>query len=149
LIKRVLKVAAAAALIVIAFPAYQLGVALGLWQPLTHPLGVSPQARYVPSYFYGSLWFDCSLDRGRDVDVCRAWDDAGRLIAYGNYRLDGEKRAAATEELRPSGVSGGPPGRPDLCWISLSDGKTLVPVNHAGDPLERFEVHSQGAAEGR
>jgi hypothetical protein len=148
LIKRVLKAAAAAALIVIAFPACRLGVELGLLQPRTHPLGVSQQARYVPG-FYRSLWFDCSLDRRRDVDVCRAWDDAGRLIAYGNYLLDGEKRAAAREELRPSRVSGGPPGRPDLCWISLSDGKTLVPVNQAGDPLERFEVHSQGDVEGR
>ncbi len=146
--KRVLMVAAAALLILISCPAYRLGVALGFWQPLTRPLGVSQQARYVPG-LKDSEWFDCSLDRTRDMDVCRAWDDAGRLIAYGNYRLDGEKRAATTGELRPSGVMGGPTGRPDLCWISLVGGKTLVPVNNMGDPLERFEVQSQGSAESR
>jgi hypothetical protein len=38
------------------------------------------------------------------------------------------------------------PGHPELAWIYLSDekgdfGKILVPVNDAGEALERFEVH--------
>jgi hypothetical protein len=77
--------------------------------------------------------------------TCRAWDPSGRLIAFGNYRLDGEGRAASTRELRPSGVYSYP-DRPDLAWIYLYTGKggdfgkTLVPVGTDGRPLERFEV---------
>jgi hypothetical protein len=100
-----------------------------------------------------SAWFDCSFDLGRDVDVCRAWDDAGHLIAYGRYRLAGERRAAKPTELRPAVVAIYP-GRPELAWIYLEGaggtrGKTLVPVNDAGEPIERFEVHVQDGSERR
>jgi len=98
-----------------------------------------------------SAWFDCSVDHTKDLDVCRVWDDEGHLIAYGNYRLDGETRAATTKELRPSMVHLYP-GHPDLAWIYLSgdngdSSKTLIPVNDAGQPLERFEVHVQTGGE--
>jgi hypothetical protein len=123
---------------------YTFGVVFALWQPLVRPLGVSSAARYV-SRLKSSAWFDCSVDRTKNVDACRAWDDAGHLIAYGDFRLDGEKRAATATELRPSQVQIYP-GHPELAWIYLSDaksdfGKILVPVNSAGEPLERFEVH--------
>ena len=144
MIKRVLAVIAVVTLILSVRPAYELGVELGLWQPVTRPSGVSPRARYV-SRLKSSGRFDCSVDHGRNVDACRAWDDAGQLVAYGNFRLDGEKRAATATELRPSKVQLYP-GHPELAWIYLSDakgdfGKVLVPVNAAGEPLERFEVH--------
>lgn len=145
MIRRVVTVVAVVVLILVSRPIYQLGVGLGFWQPFRHPHGVSREARYVPT-LKGSAWFDCSFDRAKDVDVCRAWDDAGHVIAYGSYRIDGEGRAATIKELRPSMVQGYP-GRPELSWINLFGdkgnifGKTLVPVNDAGDPLERFEVH--------
>jgi hypothetical protein len=143
-IKRFLAVLALVALILILRPAYQLGVGFGFWQPVTRPAGVSPRARYVAK-LKTSGWFDCSVDRTKNIDVCRAWNDAGQLIAYGNFRLDGEQRAATVTELRPSSVQLYP-GHPELAWIYLSDGKSdfgkiLVPVNDAGEPLERFEVH--------
>ena len=95
--------------------------------------------------FKSASWFDCSIERTKDVNVCRAWDSDGNLIAFGNYRLDGENRAAIAHELCPSTVLLYP-GHPNLAWIYLFGndgsvmGKTLVPVNDAGQPLERFEV---------
>jgi hypothetical protein len=73
------------------------------------------------------------------------WDEDGRLIAFGVYRLDGENRAATTEELRPVTIHPGPRSDPKLAWINLARAKngtilTLVPVNDSGQPLERFEV---------
>ena len=120
-----------------------IAVPFGLWEPLTRPSGVSWRAHYIPTLTSGA-WFDCSVDRKRDVDSCKAWDDEGHLIAFGNYRLDGENRAATEFELRPSMVLG-TPGGPKLAWIYLfkdynSFGRTLVPVNGEGRPLERFEV---------
>jgi hypothetical protein len=125
-------------------PVYTIGVSLGLWQPLTRPSDVSAQARYVDT-FKDAAWFDCSIERSKDVNICRAWDAYGSLIAFGNYRLDGENRAATVPELRPSQVHRYP-GHPNLAWIYLFGdhgsvvGRTLVPVNEAGKPLERFEV---------
>jgi hypothetical protein len=125
-------------------PAYVIGVSFNLWQPLTRPRAVSKRARYVDT-FKDAAWFDCSIDPSKDVNSCRAWDTYGRLIAFGNYRLEGENRAATTVELHPSKVHLYP-GHPNLAWIYLFGehgnifGKTLVPVNDAGIPLERFEV---------
>ena len=102
------------------------------------------QARYVDA-LKSAAWIDCSVVRTRDVDVCRAWDPDGNLIAFGDYRLDGANRGATASELRPSGVHLYP-GHPNLAWIYLFgehwrvNGRTLVPVNEAGQPLERFEV---------
>ena len=84
----------------------------------------------------------------RDVDVCQAWDDAGHLVARGNYRLDGQRRTATAVELHPSTLQVYP-SRPELSWIYLNGdqgifSKTLVPVNDSGQPLERFEVHVSG-----
>jgi hypothetical protein len=76
-----------------------------------------------------------------------AWDDSGHIIAHGRYRIQDENRAATVSELWPSTVSTYP-GHPELAWIELSNGhgvirsKTLVPVNSAGQRLERFEVHT-------
>ncbi len=52
-------------------------------------------------------WFDCRVDVRRNVDVCRAWDDTGRVLANGDFRLECQGRAATELELRPSGVSRG------------------------------------------
>ena len=126
------------------YPAYVIGVSLGAWQPLTRPRGVSSRAHYVDA-FKSEAWFDCSIDLKKDVNPCRAWNENGALIAFGNYRLDGQNRAATAVELRPSAVHLYP-GHPELAWIDLFGnqrgikGGTLVPVNDAGQPLERFEV---------
>ncbi len=127
----------------ISWPAHQLGVALGFWQPIRRPPSVSTHARYIPAA-KSAAWFDCSFGVVTNVDVCRAWDEQGRLVAHGKYRLDGENRAATERELRPSTVIP-VPGHPELSWIWLfgSKGtfsKVLVPVNEAGQPLERFDV---------
>ena len=68
-----------------------------------------------------------------------------RLIASGDYRVDGQNRAATQNELRPRSIQPGPNGNPKLAWINLwgarnGEGLTLVPINDAGEPLERFEV---------
>ena len=134
-------------LICLVRPAYLIGVSLGTWQPLTRPIGVTKRARYVDT-FKAAAWFDCSVEQARNMNACRAWDIEGKLIAFGNYRLDGGNRAAISSELRPSAVHLYP-GHPNLAWIYLFgdhgriDGKTLVPVNDSGQPLERFEVHSE------
>ena len=147
LFKRALLLIAVVVLILLARPVYETGVDLNLWQPLTRPAGVSPQVRYV-STLTDAAWFECSVDDVADVDVCRAWDERGHLIAHGRYRLDGESRAATPTELRPSEVQEYP-GHPELAWIYLSGSqgtlsKILVPVNSAAEPLERFEVHVGG-----
>lgn len=123
-------------------PVYLIGVELGFWQPFSRPQGVSAGARYVPT-LKSKTWFECSVDRLKDVDICRAWDGDGQLIAFGRYRLDEEKRSAKARELRPYYVQIYP-GHPNLAWITLFDGETLVPVNEEGEPLERFEVHIDG-----
>ena len=120
-----------------------VAVPFGLCQPWTRPASVPWRAWYVPTLTDGA-WFDCSVDRKRDVDTCKAWDDEGHLIAFGNYRLDGDNRAATAFELRPTMVQGYP-CHPELAWIYLFKdynplGRTLVPVNGKGQPLERFEV---------
>jgi hypothetical protein len=143
-IKRIVLVLGALAIITSLRPAYLIGVSLCFWQPLSRPSSVSEGARYVAT-FKSAAWFDCVLDRAKDVDVCRAWDEEGNLIAFGNYRLDGENRAATEGELHPSSVHSYP-AHPNLAWIHLSgdhgitEGRTLVPVNEVGIPLERFEV---------
>ena len=145
MLKRIIMVAVVVAFIAALRPAYQIGVAAGWWQPLGRPVGVSARAHYVET-MKSAAWFDCSVDQVRDVNVCRAWDRDGTLIAFGNYRLDGENRSATQSELRPWRVHDGNPQHPTLAWIYLfgvdTKGmpRTLVPVNNAGQPLERFEV---------
>ena len=144
MIKRIVLVFCGVALIASLRPAYLVGGNIGFWQPLSRPSGVSARARYVDT-FKSAAWFDCSVERTKDVDICRAWDTNGELIAFGNYRLDGENRAARAPGLRPSQVHDYP-GHPNLAWIYLFGdhgrvmGRTLVPVNDAGQPLEHFEV---------
>jgi hypothetical protein len=143
-IKRIVFIVGAVVLMASLRPVYLIGISLNLWQPLTRPSGVSKRARYVDT-FKDAAWFDCTIERTKDVNACRAWDVHGRVIALGNYRLDGENRAATAQELRPSTLNRYP-GHPHLAWIYLFGehgnifGKTLVPVNDAGIPLERFEV---------
>jgi|SRR5271154_4795877 len=103
MIKRIVLLVGGVALIASLRPAYLVGVSIGIWQPLTRPSGVSAHARYVDT-FESAAWFDCSLDRSKDVNTCRAWDSDGKLIAFGYYRLDGENRPATENELRPSRV---------------------------------------------
>jgi hypothetical protein len=147
-IKRILVVLAVLALIATLRPVYLVGVYLGLWQPLSRPAGVPPVARYAET-LKTAAWFECSTDQIKDVNSCQAWDRNGKLVAFGNYRLDGENRAATSAELRPSMVEEYP-DHPNLAWIYLFDshnsimGKTLVPVSNTGRPLQRFEVRLGG-----
>jgi len=127
----------------LSYPLYVVGVAMNFWNPLTRPRGVPRRANHVDA-FKSQAWFDCGVDSHRNVNVCRAWDERGDLIAFGNYRIDGQNRAASNRELRPWSVLSGP--NPRLAWIRLSGlgggpHLTLVPVDHVGQPLERFEVH--------
>jgi hypothetical protein len=111
-IRRIVLALVVMAMIASVRPAYLIGVSLGFWQPRTRPSGVSARARYVDT-FKNAAWFDRLLDRTKGVDVCRAWDQNGKLIAFGNYRLEGENRAATEGELRPSAVHPYP-GHPNL-----------------------------------
>jgi hypothetical protein len=52
----------------------------GWWNPLIRTASVSAKAKYVWG-LKSSAWFDGRVDEKRDVDVCRAWDDQGRLRA--------------------------------------------------------------------
>jgi hypothetical protein len=94
--------------IVVAFgaavrPVYVYGVVFGLWQPWSRPRGVSRKAHYV-SRIEDGTWFDCKLDSKRDMNVCKAWDADGKLLADGDFRLECQGRAATVPELRPSSV---------------------------------------------
>jgi len=144
MVKRFLVVLAGVISLALVRPAYLAGVSLNLWQPFTRPAGVSKRAKYVDA-FKRAAWFDCSVDAGRNVNACRAWDPDGNLIAFGNYRLEGQNRAATARELTPWEVHPYP-GHPDLAWIYLAGRnggprRTLAPVNDSGEPLEKFEVH--------
>lgn len=112
LIRRTLAVGAAILAIALAGPVYKLGIVLGLWQPATRPASVSESAHYV-SLVEDGTWFDCRVDSKRNVDVCRAWDANGKLIAAGDFRLEGENRAAEKSELHPS-------------WVATSDGRAYM-----------------------
>jgi hypothetical protein len=117
-------------LIVCAPTMYDMGVAFGLWQPLHRPHGVPRTARYV-STLTTETWFDCRVDLARDVDVCRAWGPDGALLANGDYRIDGEDRAARQSELKPSMVNGRG-GMGYMIYLFGKDGfdsKILVPVD--------------------
>lgn len=82
--------------------AYSLGVIFSLWQPI-RPHSVSTAAVYVSTVEDG-YWFDCRVDKGQNVDVCRAWDYLGKLVADDRFQLECEGRAATLEELRPTVV---------------------------------------------
>jgi len=99
MVKRLVLIVVALLLVVAAWSVYNFGVLFGFWQPLTRPRNVSASARYV-SIIETGAWFDCSVDSERNVDVCKAWDPDGRLIADGGFRLQGEDRAATTLELK-------------------------------------------------
>jgi hypothetical protein len=121
--------------------AYFAGIELNFWPPLNRPPEVSRHARHF-SNVKGSTWFDCRVDTARDVDLCAAWDESGRVIAYGAYRIDGANRAATAAELRPLRCN--VHRLPQLSWIYLEGEKVLVPVNRDGIPLERFDVRVPG-----
>ena len=100
------------------------------------PHGVSWRARHV-FIWEGGAWFDCSFDPKRDVDVCRAWDDWGRLMASGDFRLEGENRAATSSELHPSATGAtNPSGMSDEIFLfgphGLIWGKKLIRVGPGG-----------------
>ena len=74
--KRLVLVLGAVALIASVRPAYLVGVSMGFWQPLSRPAGVSARARYVDA-FKSNAWFECAVERVKDVNTCRAWDANG------------------------------------------------------------------------
>jgi len=110
---------------------YTIGVGLDLWQPWTRPAGVPRSAHYV-STSKDSAWFDCWVDAPRNVDVCRAWDEEGRHIASGDFRLEDENRAATASELRPSEVKIDGDGRAYMIYLygpyNQIQGRILLPV---------------------
>lgn len=137
-VKRILRIVLGIVLIAVGAVSYDLGVRFGLLQPLTRPGTVSTSARYVSLIEIGT-WFDCYVDSKKDVDVCKAWDSDGRLLADGEFRLEGENRAATRSELRPSRVNGGV-GRIKYIELEGDQGpfsKVLVPV---GTPPPRIFI---------
>jgi hypothetical protein len=113
---------------IVLYPLFVIGVALNFWQPLTRPSGVSRRASHVDA-FKSESWFECTVDLHRNVNVCRAWDEQGHLVAFGDYRLDGENRAARPDELRPWNVLCGPNGNPRFAWIHLPGSKGGVGID--------------------
>jgi hypothetical protein len=130
MVKRVLAIALGISVAAVMWLLYVLGVTFGLWQPLTRPAGVAASAHYVSQVEDGT-WFDCTVDDHRNVDHCQAWDYSGRLIAQGDFRLEGEDRAASKAELRPSSVasSGGHAYAIYLFGKAGARSKTLVPID--------------------
>jgi hypothetical protein len=117
-----------------------------VWLGWPRPPGVSKSAHYTVRVEVGR-WFDCSLDATQDVNVCSAWDDDGRLLANGRYRLKGQNRAATKAELVPSDVNVYA-GRPDLSWIYLYGRRgnfslTLIPVDSVDS--DRSPMETPGA----
>ncbi len=130
MVKRILLIVLGLLLAAGVWPAYSLGVAFGFWQPLTRPSSVSASAHYA-SQLEDGTWFDCSVDLKRNVDVCKGWDSYGRLLANGDFRLDGEDRAASAAELRPAWVDSGG-GHAYYIYLFGKEGaedRVLVPVD--------------------
>jgi hypothetical protein len=130
---------------------YILGLAQGCWNPLIRPRGVAGNARYVYIFGKSAEWFSCQVNQRRDVDVCSAWDDYGRLVAAGDFRLRDENRAATTAELQPSMVGpGGASGHSDVIYLFGPDrlilGKELVRVGSKSE-RERFGVEIPGGSQ--
>jgi hypothetical protein len=131
MIRRVVLICGALLLLIFVPRIYENGVWLGFWQPLIRPPGVSKSARYI-SLVEEATWFDCQVDLKRDVDVCRAWKEDGRLIVNGDFRLEDENRAASKSELRPSRVLLDAGMRSYMIYLFGQNGafsKILVPVN--------------------
>jgi hypothetical protein len=142
-VRRILLIVASVAFLAAMVPLYRVGVIFGLWQPLRRPPGVSPYARYVSLVEEGT-WFDCHVDEVRDVDVCKAWDEDGQLIADGCFRLEEGKRAASKSELHPSHVARGDGhvSRIDLFGKDGAFSQALVPVeNCVSLPAETSKPH--------
>jgi len=136
--KRFISLCRGVLFIVAAYPMYRIGCWIGLWQPIVRPSAVSYRAKYYPT-MTNEFWIECGIDFRRNVNPCRAWDAGGHLVASGNYRLDRENRAANVFELWPARVLPSY-GYPEHTWIYLYNNRTLVPVDRAGEPLEKFEV---------
>jgi len=124
--------ASGSALAVLLVLAYWFGILVNWWSPVMRPRGVSANARYV-FLWESAAWFDCSVDRQRDVDVCKAWNDRGRPLASGDFRLEGPNRAATESELHPSTIGRtGPAGLADEIYLfgphGIIEGKKLIRV---------------------
>jgi len=137
----------AAVIVIVGWCTYEVGLADGWWNPLIRPAGVSAKAHYVYIFPKSATWFDCRVDEKRGVDVCTAWDEHGRLLVSGDFRLWGEGRAATRAELQPSITEADESGRCDIIYLfgpnRLIGGKELVRV---GSKLERehFSVEIDG-----
>lgn len=122
---------------------YRFGIIMNWWSPVNRPATVSKEAHYV-FVWESAAWFDCRVDEIRNVDVCRAWDNSGRLLAAGDFRIKGEDRAATKEELKPSAVGAtNLNGLSDTIYLfgpkGLIEGKQLVRVG-SRDATEKSKV---------
>jgi hypothetical protein len=138
MVRRIFVIAAGLLIVAVAVPVYHAGVVFNFWQPLRRPQGVSPSAHYVSLVEEGT-WFKCYVDSKRSVDVCKAWDADGRLIADGDFRLEGENRFATKSELRPTHVARGD-GQVWMIYLNGKEGafsKALVPATASGTADDR------------
>ncbi|HEY1207576.1 MAG: hypothetical protein ABSH46_05045 [Bryobacteraceae bacterium] len=132
MLKKFLLVLVAVVFVAAVGVAHWVGVIAGWWDPLVRPANVTSRAHYV-FIWESAAWFDCSVDARRNVNVCKAWNDDGRLVASGDFRLKDENRAATSDELHPSAL--GPTnefGGSDTIYLfgpkKLIMGKELVRV---------------------
>lgn len=126
---------------------YRGGIVLNWWSPLTRPTGVPVSAQFVFAW-ESEAWFDCGIDERRNVNPCRAWDNRGRLRAYGDFQLIDEHRAATRAELRPSVLGAtNDNGLVDTIYLfgsgGVIEGKQLVRVG-SRDFREKSSVTSGG-----
>lgn len=84
-------------------PLYWFAVASGWIQPFTRPPGV-PRAAIFVSLVEDGMWFQYAVDTQRNVDIIKAWDSNGQVLADGECQLEELNRAADRNELHPSMV---------------------------------------------
>jgi hypothetical protein len=87
----------------------------------------------------GWNWFQCAVDLERNVDVIKVWDSTGRMLADGEFQLEGVGRAATQSELHPSLILFDyKQNRIDMIYLFKEHhwwgdwglfGKTLVPIS--------------------
>ena len=103
MMKRIIGAVAAVLAAAAFYVVYDMGVWMGEWEPLLHPSGVPSTAHFYSTIEEKQgLWFDCSVDVKRQVNPCRVWEENGRLLVNGDFRIEDGNRMATASELKPT-----------------------------------------------